>query len=103
MNGVFSPERIGKTKNDIVFLVVLFMLIGLGLCALLSASHTTSENLFQNSSKIIVKQIISALIAFILCIVVSRIPFKWIQKSIPLIVGASLILCVVVLIMGKKS
>ncbi|MBN2652363.1 MAG: FtsW/RodA/SpoVE family cell cycle protein [Spirochaetales bacterium] len=100
MSTAFRPEKMERTSFDFIFFIVLFLIAGLGLCALFAASYFSSERIFSDYSIIIRKQILFALISLILCFFIYKMPFELFEKFAMYLLIFSFVLSILVLIPG---
>lgn len=92
-----------KNPLDFTLLITVFILLGLGITTVLSASSPTALSETGNSYKYVEKQVISAIIGIILMLTLSKVDYKIWQKNYKVIFTACIILLFAVGIMGASS
>ncbi len=92
-----------KNPLDFTLLITVFILLGLGITTVLSASSPTALSETGNSYKYVEKQIISAIIGIILMLTLSKVDYKIWQKNYKVIFTFCIILLFAVGIMGASS
>ena len=98
-----SARRRGENV-DIVFLVLVLLLLGVGLVMLYSASYAQSEydTGYAISTRYLQKQAVCAAIGLVAMVVLSRIPADfWLRFAWPLY-GISIVLLLSVLVVGES-
>lgn len=98
-----KSELILKNPLDFTLLITVFILLGLGIITVLSASSPTALSETGNSYKYVEKQIISAIIGIILMFSLSKVDYKIWQKNYKVIFTACIVLLFAVGIMGASS
>ena len=98
------PIRRRGDRVDILFLVILLLLLGIGLTMLYSASYAQSEydTGYTISTRYLQKQAVCAAIGLVAMVMLSRIPAEfWLQFAWPLY-GISIVLLLSVLVVGES-
>ena len=96
-------ELILKSPLDFTLLVTVFILLGLGIITVLSASSPTALAETGDSYRYVERQIISAAIGIGCMFVLSKLDYKLFQKYYKIIFMASIILLLAVPIIGVSS
>jgi cell division protein FtsW len=92
---IFSAERIERTPADFALSGVLFLLLGVGLSMLFSASYYWAQTLVQDPYFFFKRQLIWVSIGLVLGFLASRISMGFLKKTVPwilLITLASMLL-----------
>ncbi len=95
MADIFSAERIERTPADFALSGVLFLLLGVGLSMLFSASYYWAQTLVQDPYFFFKRQLIWVSIGLVLGFLASRISMGFLKKTVPwilLITLASMLL-----------
>ncbi len=95
-----KSELILRNPLDFTLLITVFILLGLGIITVLSASSPTALSKTGNSYQYVEKQIISAVIGIILMFTLSKMDYKIWQKNYKVIFTICIILLFAVGIMG---
>lgn len=99
-----KSELILKNPLDFTLLIIVFILLGLGIITVLSASSPTAlAETGDNSYSYVTKQIISAIIGIIIMFAVSKIDYRVWQKQYKVIFTATIILLLSVSFIGSES
>jgi len=85
-----------KRLINYYFLILSIVLIVLGLLFLATLSAPQSLQIFQNTNYYFFHQLISVAIGFVLCIVIFRIPLRFLKKITPILFFINLLLLVAV-------
>lgn len=96
-------ELILKNPLDFTLLVTVFILLGLGIITVLSASSPTALAETGDSYRYVERQIISAVIGIILMFALSKVDYKVWQKKYKVIFVACIALLLAVPIIGVSS
>ena len=89
MSDRFAVERVLK-RSDAAFVTILFLLIGLGLSALFSASYNWAEQLYGDPFRLIRRQAIWVVLGGTLAFVAYQIPLGFMRSIVPLMLAAAL-------------
>lgn len=92
-----------KNPLDFTLLITVFILLGLGIITVLSASSPTALAETGNSYKYVSKQIFSAIIGIILMFTLSKVDYKIWQRKYMLIYLVCIILLISVVIAGAAA
>ena len=98
-----KSELILKNPLDFTLLITVFILLGLGIITVLSASSPTALAETGDSYQYVTKQIISAVIGIILMLAISKIDYRVWQKQYKVIFTITIILLLSVSIIGTES
>lgn len=99
-----KSELILKNPLDFTLLIIVFILLGLGIITVLSASSPTALNeTGDNSYKYVSQQIKAAIIGIILLFTLSKIDYKIWQKNYKVIFAICIALLLAVGILGAAS
>ena len=98
-----KSELILKNPLDFTLLITVFILLGLGIITVLSASSPTALAETGDSYQYVTKQIISAVIGIILMFAISKIDYRVWQKQYKVIFTITIILLLSVSIIGTES
>ena len=90
--------KIGEMDYTLLFLIILFVVIGL--IVLLSASAPSGKRIYDDSYYYFKKQLVFAVLGFVGMLIVSVIPLEKVIKHVPKAFIVCLILLVLVLIPG---
>ncbi|MFW5688432.1 MAG: putative lipid II flippase FtsW, partial [Spirochaetota bacterium] len=77
-------------RTDPSLIVLLFLLIGLGLSALFSASHNWAEQLYGDPFRLIRRQTIWVLLGVTTAVFAYRVPLSFLRSIVPLMIAAAL-------------
>ena len=104
-NGKEEKEKCVILKNplDFTLLITVFILLGLGIITVLSASSPTALAETGNSYKYVGKQIFSAIIGIILMFTLSKVDYKIWQRKYMLIYLVCIVLLISVVIAGAAA
>ena len=89
MSERFAIERAPR-QGDAVLLVVLFLLIGLGLSALFSASYNWAEQLYGDPFRLIRRQAIWVVLGTAVALVAYHVPLSFLRSIVPVMIVAAL-------------
>ncbi|MFP4115203.1 MAG: putative lipid II flippase FtsW [Spirochaetota bacterium] len=89
MSERFAVERVTQ-RTDPSLIVLLFLLIGLGLSALFSASHNWAEQLYGDPFRLIRRQTIWVLLGVTTAVFAYRVPLSFLRSIVPLMIAAAL-------------
>ena len=98
-----KSEVILKSPLDFTLLITVFVLLGLGIITVLSASSPTALAETGNSYKYVERQIFAAVIGIVLMFALSKVDYKIWQKNYKVIFTVCIILLFCVGIMGVSS
>ena len=87
-------------KSDFTFVVSVILLTGLGLFTLYFCSQNYAERIFHDSFYFIRRQSISALVGLFGFILFASLKISVIRKILPVMVGVTLILCILTFVPG---
>ena len=87
-------------KSDFTFVVSVILLTGLGLFTLYFCSQNYAERIFHDSFYFIRRQSISALVGLFGFILFASLKISVIRKILPVMVGVTLLLCILTLVPG---
>ena len=89
MSERFSVERVPR-KTDTTLIVVLFLLVGLGLSSLFSASYNWADQLYADPFRLIRRQAIWVLLGVSVAFLAYCVPLKLLRSIVPYtILGAA--------------
>lgn len=102
---IFSAEKPVESsgKIDIQLIISVILLLGLGLFALSICSSAYAERMFHDPGYFIKRQLINTGLGIVVMIVCATINIKVIRRLLPVIVIASLILCLLTFVPGIGS
>lgn len=91
----FVAEKAGKLykKSDSAFVVMTFLLWGIGIVTLYFTSSGYAQRAFSNPFYFVKKQLASSAVGAVLMLFMAFADVKFIRKCIPAFVGFSLLLC----------
>ena len=98
-----KEKLILKKPLDFTLLITVFILLGLGIITVLSASSPTALAETGNSYKYFEKQLLSAGIGIVLMIGISKVDYKCWQKNYKVIYTLCIIALIAVCILGASS
>ena len=98
-----KSKLILKNPLDFTLLITVFILLGLGIITVLSASSPTALAETGNSYKYLIKQMEAAVIGIFLMFVVSKIDYKLWQKNYKIIYFICMILLLAVCALGREA
>ena len=98
-----KSKLILKNPLDITLLITVFILLGLGIITVLSASSPTALAETGNSYKYLIKQMEAAVIGIFLMFVASKIDYKLWQKNYKIIYCICMILLLAVCALGREA
>ncbi len=90
-------------KSDMLFMVLVLLLWGLGIFMLYVCTPYTAERLFRNRSYFVVRQLLWSVVGMGGMICFAIIPIRTIKRLLPFIVLGSLLLCFLAIIPGVGS
>ena len=104
-NFTFFPGSSGKPSNktDILFLVSVLLLWGLGIFTLLVCTPDTAERLFGKKYYFVNRQIIWSILGLIGFCAFALLPISVIKKALPFFVLGTLFFCILALVPGIGS
>lgn len=99
-NFTFFPGRSGESirKNDVVFIVSVLLLWGLGIFTLFVCTPDTAERLFSNKYYFVERQLLWSLFGFAGMILFAVLPLSFIKRNLGIFVCVVFILCLLALI-----
>ena len=95
----FTLER-SPLRGDNAFIVVLFLMIGLGLAALFSASYNWAEQLYGDPFRLIRRQAIWVTLGVGVALVAYHLPLSFLRSIVPLMLAAALGLMLLTFVPG---
>lgn len=95
----FTLER-SPLRGDSAFIVVLFLMIGLGLAALFSASYNWAEQLYGDPFRLIRRQAIWVTLGVGVALVAYHLPLSFLRSIVPLMLAAALGLMLLTFVPG---
>ena len=98
-----KSKLILKNPLDFTLLITVFILLGLGIITVLSASSPTALAETGNSYKYLIKQMEAAVIGIFLMFVASKIDYKLWQKNYKIIYCICMILLLAVCALGREA
>ncbi len=98
-----KSKLILKNPLDFTLLITVFILLGLGIITVLSASSPTALAETGNSYKYLIKQMEAAIIGIFLMFVASKIDYKLWQKNYKIIYFICMILLLAVCALGREA
>jgi len=101
-NYTFYAERpVDKyRKGDLIFIVTVLLLWGLGIFTLYICTPNTAARLFDNKYYFVIRQLLWSAGAFVGLLFFSFVPARFIRKLLPVIVLGSLFLCLLTFVPG---
>ena len=98
-----KSKLILKNPLDFTLLITVFILLGLGIITVLSASSPTALAETGNSYKYLIKQMEAAVIGIFLMFVASKVDYKLWQKNYKIIYFICMILLLAVCALGREA
>lgn len=98
-----KSKLILKNPLDFTLLITVFILLGLGIITVLSASSPTALAETGNSYKYLIKQMEAAIIGIFLMFVASKIDYKLWQKNYKIIYFFCMLLLLAVCVLGREA
>ena len=98
-----KSKLILKNPLDFTLLITVFILLGLGIITVVSASSPTALAETGNSYKYLIKQMEAAVIGIFLMFVASKIDYKLWQKNYKIIYCICMILLLAVCALGREA
>lgn len=89
MSERFAIERTPR-RGDTALLVVLFLLIGIGLSVLFSASHNWAEQLYGDPLRLIRRQAIWVVLGIVVALVAYHVRLSFLRSLVPVMIVAAL-------------
>ncbi len=104
-NFAFKADRPVGTynKSDILFVISVLLLWGLGIFTLYVCTPYTGERLFHDRYYFVTRQLVWSLIGFAGLVFFALVPMRTVNKALPFFVLGSLILCMRAFIPGIGS
>ena len=96
----FDAEKNNFPKTVHLISVCVFLLLGLGLVTLFSASYSFASNFYENGSYFIIRQLVFAGFGTALFFIFSCVKLEFIRKFVMPFVIAAAVLCALTLIPG---
>lgn len=96
MSTVFVPERVRGQKADLLLLLALVLLVGLGVAVLFSASYFKAERLSGSPFYFLQRQLALLALGAAAAWLVSRLDLDWLRRQVPALLLLSLVLMVAV-------
>ena len=92
---MFTAERVGEKRGDLILLGLMVLLLGLGLACMLSASYFRSNLSFGDPLQLFKSQAIITVFSLIPAFILSRISLEKLRTLIPILLlfSAVLMLC----------
>lgn len=87
-------------KGDLIFVVTVILLWGLGIFTLYICTPNTAYRLFGDRYYFVTRQLYWSIAAFVTFLVASFVPMRFIRKILPVFVIGALVLCFFTLIPG---
>jgi cell division protein FtsW len=81
----FTVERV-TPRPDSVLVIVLFLLVGVGLSALFSASHNWADQLYGDPFRLIRRQAIWIVLGIVVALVTYHVPLSFLRSVVPLMI-----------------
>ena len=88
MSERFAVERVPRS-NDAVLIVVLFLLIGLGLSALFSASYSWAEQLYGDPFRLVRRQALWVVVGLAAAMLAYQVPLRMMRSIVPFMIVTS--------------
>ena len=99
MSDRFEVER-APQRGDAVLLVVLFLLIGLGLSALFSASYNWAEQLYGDPFRLLRRQALWVVLGVAVALLAYHVSLEALRSTVPLMIAAAVGLMAMTFIPG---
>ncbi len=96
----FSVEKVNQKSSDFILLSLIVLLAGLGIVTLFSASYNYGAVKFGDPRYFLNRQLLFVAAGFVLMYLVSRLQMDFIVKSIPFLLGSTLLLMILTLVPG---
>lgn len=87
---------------DVPFFALTMALLAVGLVMLFSASYPTSYFKYGNSYHYFIRQLIFAFMGVVIMLIVSKINYKWFKAVVPILLGVTTFLLILVLFYHTK-
>ena len=84
-------ERVEKERGDIVLVMLVIAILGVGMALLFSASYSFSARTFQDPLYLVKRQLIWAAVGGVAAFIVSVTPIEVFRRALPLILLATLL------------
>ncbi len=88
MSQHFAVERMPR-RNDAVLMIVLFLLIGLGLSSLFSASYSWAEQLYGDPFRLIRRQALWVVVGLAAALFAYHVPLRLLRSIVPFMIVVS--------------
>jgi cell division protein FtsW len=95
-----EEQKVQLGQPDFIILITTVIIVGFGIVMVYSASHHVAYEELGDSAYFLKRQLIWALLGFILLYITMHIPHTFYQKLVPLILFVLLIMMILVLIPG---
>ena len=90
-------------KSDILFMMMVLLLWGLGLFTLFVCTPEKGERLFNNRYYFVIRQLVWSVVGFASLAFFAMIPIRVLRKLLPFIVLGSLLLCIIAIVPSLGS
>ena len=84
-------ERVAKERGDIVLVMLVTAILGVGIALLFSASSSFSARTFQDPLYLVKRQLIWAALGTAAAFIVSLTPLEIVRRALPFILLATLV------------
>jgi cell division protein FtsW len=93
-------ERVEKERGDIVLVMLVVAILGIGMAMLFSASYSFSARAYQDPLYLVKRQLLWAAIGGVAAFMMSMMPLEIIRRALPLILLATLVAAVLPFVPG---
>ena len=93
-------ERIEGDTGDLMLLLTLVTLIGLGAAVLFSASYPYAQAVFRDPYYFLKRQVLWILIGTVSALIAAQVPLDLVRKSVPLLVAGTFVLMLLTFVPG---
>jgi cell division protein FtsW len=93
-------ERVEKERGDIVLVMLVIAILGVGMAMLFSASYSFSARAYQDPLYLVKRQLLWAAISGVAAFLVSMTPLEMMRRALPLILLATLVASVLPFLPG---
>lgn len=93
-------ERVEKQRGDIVLVMLIIAILGIGMTLLFSASYSFSARAFQDPLYLVKRQLIWAALGGVAAFIVSLTPMALVRRALPVILLTTLVVVLLPFVPG---
>jgi len=93
-------EKVEKERGDIVLVMLIIAILGIGMAMLFSASYSFSARAYQDPLYLVKRQLLWAAIGGVAAFLMTMMPLETIRRALPLLLLATLVAAVLPFVPG---